>query len=136
MKNVATFIKTRFYRKRGRFYRKRSCIKMCKHAETFHANYGGKFAIVIFIPVSPFQNRNLGCTFQTLFARKVGLAHPYFWDYSRAFIWPLWPTRLFIWLEKNGNVFSLWDPFLPTGPLFRESVFSQVQGLDPGPVFR
>ena len=41
IKNVASFIKTRFYLKRG-------CMKMRKHAETFHANKGYKLAIVFF----------------------------------------------------------------------------------------
>ena len=69
IKNVASFIKTRFYVKRG-------CIEMRKHAETFHANKGCKLTIFFFIPFRCFQNRNLGCNFQTLFARKGGLAQP------------------------------------------------------------
>ena len=31
-----------------RLYLKRGCIKMCKHAETFHADTGYKLAIVNF----------------------------------------------------------------------------------------
>ena len=70
IKNVASFIKTCFYLKRG-------CMKMRKHAETFHTNKGCKLAIVFLNQFRSFQNRNLGCNFQTLFARKRGLAHPY-----------------------------------------------------------
>ena len=51
---------------------------MSKHEETFHVNKGYKLALVFFIPFHCFQNRNLGCNFQTLLARKQGLAHPYF----------------------------------------------------------
>ena len=66
IENAASFIKTGFYWKRD-------CIKMHKHAETFHANKGCKLEIVFFV-----QNRNLGCNFQTLLARKRGLLHPFF----------------------------------------------------------
>ena len=45
---VAIFIKTRFYWKQG-------CIKMRKHAESFHVNKGYKLAIVFFIPALPFS---------------------------------------------------------------------------------
>ena len=51
---------------------------MRKHEDTFHSNNGCKLAIVFLIPFRCFQNRNLGCNFQTLFARKRGLSHPYF----------------------------------------------------------
>ena len=71
MKNVTSLIKTRLY-----FIG--DCIKIRKHAETFHVNKGCKLAVVVFIPFRCFQNTNLGCSFQTLFARKRGLAHPCF----------------------------------------------------------
>ena len=68
IKNIVSFIKTRFYLKGG-------CTKRRKHAEMFHANKGCKMAIVFFIPVSRFsKKKNLGCNFQTLFARKRGPA--------------------------------------------------------------
>ena len=51
---------------------------MCKREETFHVNKGCKLVIFFFIPFPYFQNRNLGCNFQTLFARKRGLAQLYF----------------------------------------------------------
>ena len=35
----------------------------------------------------------------------------------------------FIWLETNGNGFRAWGPVFWTGQFFRESVFSQIQGL-------
>ena len=71
IRNVASFIKARFYLKRG-------CIKMRKHAETFHANKGCHLAIAFLYQFRRFQNRNLGCNFQTLFSWKRGLANPYF----------------------------------------------------------
>ena len=72
IKNIVSFIKTRFYLKGG-------CTKMRKHAEMFHANKGCKMAIVFFIPVSRFskKKKKLGCNFQTLFARKRGPAYFY-----------------------------------------------------------
>ena len=73
IKNIASFIKTRFSLKGG-------CTKMRKHAETFHANKGCKMTIVFFIPVSRFskkKKKQLRCNFQTLFARKRGPAHFY-----------------------------------------------------------
>ena len=50
IKNIASFIKTRFSLKGG-------CTKMRKHAETFHANKGCKMTIVFFIPVSRFSKK-------------------------------------------------------------------------------
>ena len=47
IKNVANVIKTRFCLKRG-------CIKIRKHAETFHANKDCKLTIVLSIPISLF----------------------------------------------------------------------------------
>ena len=51
---------------------------MSKHAETFDANKGCSLAIAFLYQFRCFQNRNLGCNCQTLFARKRGLANPYF----------------------------------------------------------
>ena len=51
---------------------------MCKRAETFNAKKGYKLAIFVLNQLLCFQNRNLWNTFQTLFLRKRGLAHPYF----------------------------------------------------------
>ena len=48
MKDVASLTKTRFYSKRG-------CIQMRKHAETFHANKGCKLAILFLKTISPFS---------------------------------------------------------------------------------
>ena len=47
---------------------------MFKQAETFHANKGCNLAIVFLYHFRRFENRNLGCNFQTLFARKRGFA--------------------------------------------------------------
>ena len=93
IKNVASFIKTRFCLKR-------SCIKLRKHAETFHSNKGCNLAIVFLFQFRRFQNRNLGFNFQTLFARKRGLAHPYFLYENESL------RHCLMILEKNGNVFS------------------------------
>ena len=43
-------------------------------------------------------------------------------------------TLSFMWEKTNDKVFSPWGLVFPTGPFFRGSVFSQVQGLSP--VFR
>ena len=48
MKNLVIFIKTRFYWKRV-------CTEMRKHAEVFHAKKGYKLAIVVFTPTSLFS---------------------------------------------------------------------------------
>ena len=73
---------------------------MRKHSETFHANKGCNLAIVFLYQFRHFQNRNLGCNFQTLFARKRGLAHPYFLYENESL------RHCLMILEKNGNVFS------------------------------
>ena len=49
---------------------------MCKYVETFNLNKGCKLAVVVFIPTLLFSK--YGKTFQTLFAHRKGLAHPYF----------------------------------------------------------
>ena len=51
---------------------------MCKHAETFHGNKDCKLTIVFFMQFHIFQNRNLGCNFQTLLERKQGVPYTYF----------------------------------------------------------
>ena len=43
---------------------------------------------------------------------------------------------VFIWLEKNDNVFSPQGSVFPTGPFLSRFVFNQVQGPGPGPIFR
>ena len=63
-KNVASFIKTRFYLKGD-------CTKMREHAETFHANMGCKMAIFIFIPVSPFSKQKLKVQFSNVICTKT-----------------------------------------------------------------
>ena len=52
---------------------------MRKNAETFHTNKGCNLAIVLLYQSRRFQNRNLGCNFQTLFSRKRGLENPTFY---------------------------------------------------------
>ena len=37
-----------------------------------------------------FQNKNLGCNFQTLLARNLGLAHPFFLHENECFLHYLW----------------------------------------------
>ena len=63
IKNIVSFIKTRFYLKGG-------CTKMRKHAETFHANKGCKMAIVCFIPVLPFSKRKFRVQFSNVICTK------------------------------------------------------------------
>ena len=61
---------------------------MCKLRETFHPSIAYKLAITVFAPTSflyHFQNRNLWWTFQTLFARKRRLAHPFFLHENESF---------------------------------------------------
>ena len=58
IKSVASFIKTRSYLKRG-------YVKMRKQAETSHANKGCNLAIVSLYQFCRFQDRSLGCNFQT-----------------------------------------------------------------------
>ena len=64
IKNVASFITTRFYLKGG-------CTKMREHAETFHANKGCKMAIVFFIPISPFSKKKFRVQFSNVICTKT-----------------------------------------------------------------
>ena len=52
---------------------------MRKHAETFHTNKGCKLAIVFLNQFRSFQNRNLGCNFQTLLHENEALHTPTFY---------------------------------------------------------
>ena len=63
-KNIASFIKTRSYLKGG-------CTKMCKHAETFHANKGYKMAIVFFIPFSLFPKKKFRMQLSNVICTKT-----------------------------------------------------------------
>ena len=65
-----------------------------------------------------FQNRNLGCNFQTLLARKRGLAHPFF-------LYENEPSRYYLsYYLRRGPVF-------PRSPLFLRSwVPVRVRFLD------
>ena len=64
IKNVASFITTRFYLKGG-------CTKMREHAETFHANTGCKMAIAFFIPISPFSKKKFRVQFSNVICTKT-----------------------------------------------------------------
>ena len=64
IKNVASFITTRFYLKGG-------CTKMREHAETFHANKGCKMAIAFFIPISPFSKKKFRVQFSNVICTKT-----------------------------------------------------------------
>ena len=57
IKNVARCIKTLFYWKQV-------CMKVRKHAETYHANKSYPLPIVYLYQFLCFQNRNLWYTFQ------------------------------------------------------------------------
>ena len=64
IKNVASFITTRFYLKGG-------CTKMREHAETLHANTDCKMAIAFFIPISPFSKKKLRVQFSNIICTKT-----------------------------------------------------------------
>ena len=70
IKNVASLIKPRFYLKIG-------CTEMREHAERFMLIRAAKWRLSFLYQFRRFQKRNLGCNFQTLFARKHVLAHSY-----------------------------------------------------------
>ena len=119
IKNVFSFLKTRFYLKRG-------CIKMHKHAwaENWQSSFLFHFAVC--------KKKNLGCNFLTLFAQKRSLAHHYFTFYMKINLSDIafhmtWEEREYV-CSSSGLVF-------PREPYFRASAFSQVQGPDQDPVF-
>ena len=119
IKNVFSFIKTRFYLKRG-------CIKMHKHSGA--ANWQSSFLYHF----AACKKKNLGCNFLTLFAWKWNLIHPYFIFYVKINHFDIafhmtWEGRVYV-CSSSGLVF-------PREPYFRESAFSHAQ--DPGlePVF-
>ena len=64
IKNIVSFIKTRFYLKGG-------CTKMRKHAETLHANTDCKMEIAFFIPISPFSKKKLRVQFSNIICTKT-----------------------------------------------------------------
>ena len=98
---------------------------MRKYAKTFHSNKGCNLAIVFLYQFRRFQNRNLGCNFQTLFARKRGLAHPYFLYENESL-----RHCLSYYLGRMATFLVLEVRFS------KGSIFPQVQGPGPGPVFR
>ena len=51
---------------------------MRKYTETFHAAQGYRFQLSFLHQLNCFQDRNLWHFFQTLSARKRGMAHPTF----------------------------------------------------------
>ena len=69
IKNVASFIKTHFYRKRD-------CLKKRKQPETFHANKSYKLAINVFIPTTPFSKYEFLVLFSNVFFTKTKLCTP------------------------------------------------------------
>ena len=112
IKNVASFIKTRFYWRR-------CCIKMRKYAETFHVNKCYKLAIVVFIPTPPFSKQKFLVHFSNVICAKMSPCTPL------CFIWKWISSTLFlIWHEINDNVFSPW------GPVFRDFVRKKKKNLD------
>ena len=64
IKNVASFIKTSFYLKRG-------CTKMRENEETFYANKGCKMAIVFFISISLFSRKKFRAHFSNIICTKT-----------------------------------------------------------------
>ena len=112
MKNVASFIK-------ARFYWQRDCIKMRKHAATFQANKGYKLAIVIFIPALSFSKWKFVVHLSNVICMETR-------SYTSLLFILKWITSAlsFIWLEPNGKVFT--KSFSPVGPVFLISPFLGV----------
>ena len=114
IKNVASFIKARFYLKRG-------CIKMRKHAETFHANKGCHLATVFLYQFRRFQNRNLGAILKRFFHENVVLQTPTFYMKMNYF-----DIVFYITWEEWQRFQSLRSSFSKTS----------VLSSGPGPVFK
>ena len=104
IKNFASFLIARFYWKRG-------CIKMRKHAETFHTNKSCKLAIVVFIPTLPFSKHTFAIHSSNVFWTKMRTS-------TLVFI-----TLSSIWHGLNGNVLRPWRPVFWTSP-FSKGFFS------------
>ena len=117
IKNVFSFIKARFYLKRG-------CMKMHKHLGT--ANWQSSFLYHFAV----CRKKNLGCNFLTLFAQKSSLVHPYFF-YMKINHFDI----AFYNLKRTGVYFSSLDLVFPREQYLRGSAFPQVQGPGPDPVF-
>ena len=110
----ASFIKARFYLKRG-------CMKMRKHTETFHAIKECKLAIVFFIAISLFSKQKLRRQFSNVICTKTRLAHLYFLHENESI-----QHCLSYYLRRMTTFLALEISFS------KGSVFSQIQG--PGPV--
>ena len=95
IKTVGSFIKTRFYWKRG-------CIKMVYRAEKFHIYQGYKVPIVLFIPTSLFSKYKIVAHFSNFICTNTRFCTflPFIWKWITS-------TLSFIWNEKNGNIFIL-----------------------------
>ena len=95
IKNVASFIKTGFYWKRG-------CVKLCKYGETFKAYKGYNLVMFVFLPTSSFSKQKLVVSFTNVHCKKTRTCT------RLLFIWK-WITSamFFIWHEMNGKVLGL-----------------------------
>ena len=93
-----------------------------------------KLGTIIFIATLPFSKYKFVVHFSNAIWPKTNPCTP---PPLLLFIWK-WITLAlsFIWFEANDNVLTLWGPVFLTVPFFRSSVFSQVQGPVPVPVFR
>ena len=100
-------------------------MKMWKHAETFYANKDYKLAYVVFITTSSL----LCYTFQTLFARKRGFAYPCALQENESLQHCLsCDVRKMITFLLRSEVLQALSSSFPDGSIFRESLFSQIQG--------
>ena len=119
----AFFIKIRFHLKPGCMnyvsMRKSSMLIMA-------ANWQSSFLYQF----RCFQKKNLGCNFQTLFAQKRGLAHPYFLYENESL------RHCLSYYLRRMATFLVLEVRLFQGILFLGVRFFQVQGPGPGPVFR
>ena len=111
IKNVASFIKTGFYRKRG-------CIKTRKHIGNCHisANFSIFKTKVCGKRVNRYLHEN-----ETLLTLSIYMTKNHFSILSNN-------------MKQNGDVFSPWGPVFLTSLLFKGLVISQFQGPDAGPI--
>ena len=121
IRNVASFIKTRFYLKRV-------CIKMRKHAGTFHANRGCNLAIVFCTNFAVFKIEILCAIFKRNLHENVVLQTPTFYMKMNDF-----GIVFYITWEECQRFQSLMSGFskrsvFPSGP---GSIFRRCPVLEP-----
>ena len=114
--NVIGFIKTRFFKKRD-------CIKMCKHTETFHK--GNKLVTAVFISTLPFSKWKFAVHFLNVICTKTKPLHtPTFYTKMNHF------NIVFHMTWDKWQRFRALRSGFPKWSVFRGFVFSQVQGSE------